>query len=143
MHLGFYFREDTTMKKFALACAAVVLFAAAAQAGEKAIAKSTLGSMGLGSMQVMSDNDGLAVRGKGTSAAVWGGSIAAWHGGQQSANNYEAAAAWIGKNSVAVGGSLSFAGKVEVLFAQDPTGSQLQVSAQAGVSGGAAFAAAF
>ena len=63
------------MKNFAFACAAVMLFAATAKAGDLAVSKSTLGSMGLGSMQQMSDNDGLAVRGKGTQASVWGGEL--------------------------------------------------------------------
>lgn len=51
------------MKNFAFACAALMLLAATASAAEP-VAKSTLSSMGLGSMQQMSDNDGLAVRGK-------------------------------------------------------------------------------
>ena len=45
-----------------------------------AVSKSTLSSMGFSSMQVISDNDGLAVRGKGTSASVWGESTANYRG---------------------------------------------------------------
>jgi hypothetical protein len=53
------------MKSIALAGAVLVLLAATAQAGDKAVSKSTLTSMGLGSMQLMTDQDGLAVRGQG------------------------------------------------------------------------------
>jgi len=41
------------------------MFATASAAEPSAISKASLGSMGLGGMQLMSDNDGLAVRGKG------------------------------------------------------------------------------
>ena len=109
------------MRSFAIACAVLMLFAATASAGELAVSKSTLGSMGLSSMQLMSDNDGLAVRGKGTFAGVWGGSQANF-GGQHSANYYEAGAQWLGKGSAAGGNSLSFAGEIQILFAADPTG---------------------
>jgi hypothetical protein len=44
---------------------AIGMFAAASAAEPAAISKASLGSMGLGGMQLMSDNDGLAVRGKG------------------------------------------------------------------------------
>ena len=85
------------MKSFAIACAVVLAFAATASAGEKAVSKSTLSSMGLAGMQQMSDTDGLAVRGKGTNASVWGGSQAQWWGGQASANNYSSGSSWLGK----------------------------------------------
>ena len=52
--------------------ATLVLCALVASASAGEISKSTLSSMGLGSMQQLSDNDGLAIRGMGTSAAVWG-----------------------------------------------------------------------
>jgi len=58
---------------------------------------------------------------------------------QSSTNNYDVKAWWIGAPSTAVGGSLSFAGAIDVQFAQDPTGSQLAITAAAGVSGGIAF----
>jgi hypothetical protein len=48
----------------------VAKVSAAERAGD--VAKSTLGNMGLGSMQPMSDDAGLAVRGKGTFVHVWG-----------------------------------------------------------------------
>jgi hypothetical protein len=131
------------MKNVAIACAALLLFAATAKAGDLAVSKSTLGSMGLGSMQTLSDNEGATVRGKGTFAGVWGGSTANWFGGQTSSNNYEAGASWIGKNSAAIGGSLSFAGKAQVQYLQDPTGAQLSVVVQAGFAGGLAGAAAW
>jgi hypothetical protein len=130
------------MKNFAFACAALMLLAATASAAEP-IAKSTLSSMGLGSMQIMSDNDGLAVRGKGTNASVWGGSAANWYGGQSSANNYTAGAAWLGKSSNAVGSSFSFAGKLQVSGAADPTGWAIQGSLSGGFAGGGASARAW
>jgi len=129
------------MKNVAFACAAVMLFAATASAAEP-VAKSTLSSMGLGSMQQMSDNDGLAVRGKGTSASVWGSSSANFFG-QSSNNNYAASASWIGKSSNAVGSSFSFAGKVQVQAAVDPTGFAIQASLAGGFAGGGAKASAW
>ena len=132
------------MKSFAIACAVLMLFAATASAGDLAVSKSTLGSMGLASMQQLSDNDGLAVRGKGVFAGVWGGSQANWAGGQHSSNNYEAGASWLGPVGATAGGSsLSFAGQVAILFAADPTGFALQVHAAGGISGGSASAFAF
>lgn len=130
------------MKNIAIACAALMLFAATASAGEK-VSKSTLSSMGLSGMQEMSDSDGLAVRGKGTFAGVWGGSTANWYGGQSSVNNYEAGAQWLGKSSGAVGGSFSFAGKTSIQAAADPTGFAIQVSIYGGFAGGAAGAYAW
>lgn len=53
------------MKSFAIASVVVLLSAASALAGDRAVSKSTLEGMGLGSMQQLSDQDGMAVRGKG------------------------------------------------------------------------------
>ena len=53
------------MRTVAIASALVVWSAATALAGDAAVSPSTLDSMGLGSMQPMSDHDGLAIRGKG------------------------------------------------------------------------------
>jgi hypothetical protein len=147
------------MKNVAIASMALVLFAATAAAGDLAVSKSTLSSMGLQTMQQMTDSDGLAVRGKGTFAGVWGGSQATWaitipgsgsgHWNSTpdqtiligaSENNYEAGASWLGKSSAAGGSSLSFAGTVEVLFAADPTGFALQAHVAAGIAGGGASA---
>lgn len=134
------------MRSFAIACAAVLLFAATASAADLAVSKSTLGSMGLGSMQTLSDDDGLAVRGKGTFASVWGGSQASFYGGQFSSNSYEAGAQWLGKPSHAGGNSLSFAGKVELQLAAEVSGpplmfgAALQLHVAGGVSGGGANA---
>lgn len=134
------------MKKLAITCA-LMFFAAAASAADLAVTSSTLGSMGLGSMQLMSDTDGNAVRGKGVQAAVWGGSQATWvtfNGAQHSANNYEAGSSWVGPvGAGAQGQSLSFAGNIEVLFAQDPTGSALQVHVIGAIAGGGASASAW
>lgn len=131
------------MKNVAIAGATLMFLAATASAGELAVSKSTLGSMGLGGMQSMSDEDGAAVRGKGTFAGVWGGSQANWFGGQSSVNSYKSGASWIGKDSGAVGGSLSFAGKTSISFVQDPTGSALSVQVYGGFAGGVAGAYAW
>lgn len=131
------------MKTFAIACAVLTLFAATASAAELAVSNSTLGSMGLGSMQPMSDTDGLAVRGKGVYAAVWGGSQAQF-GHSFSSNHYEAGASWLGPvGANAQGQSLSFAGKVRIHFAVDPTGFALNVAAIGAVAGGSASASAW
>jgi hypothetical protein len=130
------------MKNIAIACAALMLFAATASAAEK-VSKSTLSSMGLSGMQEMSDSDGLAVRGKGTFAGVWGGSQANWYGGQSSTNAYESGAQWLGKSSGAVGGSFSFAGKTSIQAAADPTGFAISVSIYGGFAGGGAAAYAW
>lgn len=100
------------MKKFAIMCVvtAVVACVSSVKAGE--VSKSTLGSLGLGSMQQLSDNDGLTVRGKGTSASVWGQSTANFHGGNTSTNGYEAAASHRHGSSTAAGANLSAAGVV-------------------------------
>ena len=94
-------------------CAAAVIlagFVASASAGE--ISKSTLKSMGLGGMQQLSDSDGLAVRGKGTSASVWGQGTANFFGGTTSTNGYAAAADHHHSSSFAAGGNISVAGVV-------------------------------
>lgn len=123
-----------------------MLFAATASAADLAVSNSTLGNMGLGSMQVMSDTDGLAVRGKGVSVAVWGSSQASWFGGQAQAhsdNSYQAGASWLGPiGAHANGSSLSFAGQVGVTFWADPTGFMLQVQVGAAIAGGSASASA-
>jgi hypothetical protein len=106
------------MKNVAIICAAMVIFAgiaATASAGEHAVSvpKSTLASMGFASAHQLSDNDGLAVRGKGTSASVIGTSTANYSGrsGDATATNaYTAAADHHSSASSANGGSLSFAG---------------------------------
>jgi hypothetical protein len=132
------------MKTLAFVFAAVMLLAATASAGELAVSKSTLNHMGLGGMQTMSDTDGSAVRGKGTSASVLGFSTAAWPPGAFSANGYTASSSKVGPvPSGASGNSLSFAGQVGVAFDADPTGFSLSVLAVGGVSGGGASAFAF
>jgi len=93
-------------------------------------------------MQLLSDDDGMAVRGKGTFAGVWGGSSAAFQGAASS-NNYEAGSQWVNDSSTATGESLSFAGIVEAVFMQDPTGSALSVQVLGAISGGSAFATAY
>jgi hypothetical protein len=62
------------MKNLTVICSAIVIcagIAANASAAERAVSvpKSTLASMGFASAHQLSDSDGLAVRGKGTSNA--------------------------------------------------------------------------
>lgn len=82
------------MKNLQICVAAVALlgFAVVASAADRAVSKSTLGSMGLGSMKVLADNDGLAVRGQGTSASVSGTTSNSLFG-NTATSNYAAAAA--------------------------------------------------
>ena len=96
-------------------CVALALcmgLAVAASAGERGISKSTLGSMGLGAMQSISDNDGLAVRGKGTSVAIWGTASSNAGFGNHGATAYTASAShFIGPASISGGAStISFNG---------------------------------
>jgi hypothetical protein len=128
--------EETAMKNFGIVCAALVIAAslvASASAADRAVSKSTLSSMGLSSMRQLSDADGLAIRGKGTSASVWGESTASFPG-QTSTNGYQAAADHHHSSSSAAGGSISAAGVV--------TGGHHGVSFVVGVAGGASFASA-
>jgi hypothetical protein len=109
------------MKSFAILCAALLVagIAASATAGEH-VSKSTLASMGFGSVQVMSDADGDAVRGKGwfgpsygTSASVSGSSTANYwgHSGNATASNqYSASSKHKFGPASAQGESNSFAG---------------------------------
>ncbi len=102
-------------KIFVLTIALVISCSAIAVAADQAVSAATLGAMGIGQMQPLSDEDGLAVRGKGTFANVWGFSQARW-GGQSSSNNYSAGSSWLGQSSSALGGSLSFGGKAQLGF---------------------------
>jgi len=130
------------MKSLSIGALAVLIsagYASVAAAGAPAAVESqTLGAMGLGGMEKMSDEAGTKVRGKGTYAGVWGGSSANYKG-QSASNNYEAGSNWHGKSSFATGGSLSFAGKAQAQFGADPTGAALSISSKGGFAGGGAF----
>ena len=64
--------------KFALALAAVLaLVASPALAGDGNVSPSTLKSLGLGGMKVVSDTEGMKVRGMSSNAATGGTSFAA------------------------------------------------------------------
>jgi hypothetical protein len=79
------------------------------------VSKSTLAEMGFVNATVMSDVDGLEIRGKGTSASVFGASIANFNNqyGQNSATNgYEAASQHYRGSALAKGENKSFAGNV-------------------------------
>jgi hypothetical protein len=135
------FLEDTTMKNFGIACVALLVVASLVGSASAAdsISKSTLSSMGLGSMQLMSDSDGLAVRGMGTSASVWGEGIANYPGGQASLNGYDASASHRHGGSSAQGKNFSFAGSVKVNYSSNRG---LSVRASLGVAGGSSSASA-
>lgn len=65
------------MRNLLITCvtlALMTILTSAVSGGERAgeISKSTLGRMGLGSMQALSDGDGWAVRGMGTRVRVYG-----------------------------------------------------------------------
>jgi hypothetical protein len=62
------------MKTFAIALL-VALSASAAMAGDFAVSPATLDSMGLSTMKPLSDDAGLAVRGKGPLEDLFGGTI--------------------------------------------------------------------
>jgi len=100
------------MKTLAFACAVLVAgLVGTAHAAD--VSKSTLDAMGFGNATIMSDADGMEIRGKGTSASVWGGSIAnynSYKGNNSSVNGYEAASRNRHGSSYAKGSNLSFAG---------------------------------
>jgi hypothetical protein len=97
------------MKNVRILCAAVVLLAGmAASVSAAELSKSTLSSMGLGRMQLISDNDGLAIRGKGATAIVFGDSVAR-AGGSHSSNGYLAISSHNHSSAFAVGASAAIA----------------------------------
>jgi len=120
-----------------LSVATVVLSAMAASASAGEVSKSTLSSMGFANMQQMSDTDGLAVRGKGTNASVWGNGTANYLG-QTSNNGYTAAASHHHGSSNANGGNFSYGGVIHG-FANN---NGFFVSGIVGVAGGGSFASA-
>ena len=128
------------MKNFGIVCGALVVIVSMVASASAAdhVSKSTLSSMGLGSMQLISDSDGLAIRGMGTSASVWGSSTANYYGGQTSSNGYDAAASHRHGGSSAEGKNLSFAGKVSIKYNHHG----LSVRANLGVAGGFSSASA-
>lgn len=100
---------------FAFAVLAAGLIGSA-KAGE--VSKSTMGAMGFGGATIMSDHDGMAIRGKGTSASVWGTSSANFNsrdGDSSATNGYQAAANNHRSSSKAEGSSNSYAGNVSSL----------------------------
>jgi hypothetical protein len=129
------------MKSLAIACAVLVAAVSSAKAAD--VSKGTLEAMGFGSAKIMSDNDGLAIRGKGTYAGVWGTSSAAYgdHTGASSASNsYKAGAHHKYGSALAKGDSDSFAGRVnEVTKTFGPFSKTFTHSTMV-ISGGSAFA---
>jgi hypothetical protein len=100
-----------------LTAATIVLTSFVAVASAADVSKSTLNGMGFGNMQQMSDSDGLAIRGKGTSASVWGESTANYRG-QTSTNGYSAAASHQHSAASAQGKNLSAAGTLKIQYNQ-------------------------
>ena len=105
------------MKNAMIFCAAIALVAslgAFAVAGEPAdVPTATLSSMGFGGVQLMSDTEGLAIRGKGTYGDVWGNSTASAWGkrGNATAYNQYSFGGKGRRGTRASGGSDSFAGR--------------------------------
>jgi hypothetical protein len=62
------------MRKVLLCAAAALLVASPCFAGEKALSKTTLDSLGLGGLELLSDADGLQVRGMSAEAFSFGAS---------------------------------------------------------------------
>lgn len=121
-----------------LTAATVVLASFAAVASAADVSKSTLHGMGFGNMQQISDTDGLAIRGKGTSASVWGESTANYRG-QTSTNGYSAIGSHSHTPSSAQGKNLSVAGTVKIQYNQV---NGLSARANLGVAGGFSSASA-
>jgi hypothetical protein len=101
------------MKNQKILFAVMVIFAgiaATVSAGEHAVSvpKSTLASMGFANAHQLSDTDGLAVRGKGTTSANYFAS----HGNAMSANAFTGSANHHSNAPSAPGSSLSFGGNV-------------------------------
>jgi len=121
-----------------LSAATIVLASFAAVASAADVSKSTLNAMGFGNMQQISDSDGLAIRGKGTTASVWGESTANFRG-QTSTNGYSATASHSHGTARAQGKNLSVAGTVKLQFDQV---NGLSARAHLGVAGGFSSASA-
>jgi len=103
------------MKCFAFACA-VLVAGLVGSASAADVSKSTLAAMGFGNATIMSDVDGLEIRGKGTSASVWGEGTANYtnrNGSNTSTNGYQAAASHHHGSSEAYGSNKSFAGNAK------------------------------
>ena len=93
---------------------ALLMVASTASAADFVVSDSTLGKMGLPSMQPLPDAEGLGVRGKGTFAGVFGSSSVTWGGVASSSNSYFASSGWLGpQGSSALGGSNSFGGNFQ------------------------------
>ena len=135
------------MKNLFVICAVALLVAGMAFTASAAdsVPANTLSSMGFGSVSLMSDDAGLTVRGKGSFAAVWGGSTAVYsnyNGGSASSNNYAAGAANKWGGSSANGGSNSYAGNVKGGVGFGGGGVGGFVGFNVNVSGGSAHASA-
>ncbi len=101
--------------KSLIVAAAVLATGLVASAKADEVSKSTLGNMGFGAVSTLSDADGMAIRGKGTSAAIWGESVSSYgnrNGLNISTNGYQASASHHRGSSLAVGANLSTAGSV-------------------------------
>jgi hypothetical protein len=124
------------MKTLSMAFVALcVSMAASASAADRpaSINKTTLGKMGLGGMQVMSDAEGRSVRGKGSFAVVSGTGFS--HIGLNGeTTNYSAGASHLIGGSSAIGGNVT---SVNVTGHFGPLSASLTVS-----TAGGSFAAA-
>ncbi len=130
------------MKTLALTCA---VLAAGLVSSAKAddVSKSTLDAMGFGNATIMSDEDGLAIRGKGTRAEVWGNSTASYWdrtGAGSASNGYSAKSRSYRGSSLAKGGSDSYAGRVKESSKSYGRHTSTRSFSTLIISGGGAFA---
>jgi hypothetical protein len=101
------------MKNFRMVCVAAVLtlgVSVAASAADRAVSKAGLNKMGLGSMSVLSDKEGVAVRGKGSFAFAAGSASSQLFNGPVSTGIYAAGASHNNGTSSASGSAISVTG---------------------------------
>ena len=100
------------MKYAAMVAVLLSVCACSAFAGDGQISKSVLAEMGLSGLQVMSDADGMAIRGKlhlGGEATVWGTANSDIGGGTNANANYFASDVGPGAD-FAIGAALALSG---------------------------------
>lgn len=126
------------MYKMLFALAVVALMASGAFAGE--ISQAALNDMGLSGMQQMSDDEGMAVRGKW--ALVWGQGTANVIGGTTETTGYAAGTDIFNVNGAA-GANVAVAGTVGGGALFTPFGTFGFVAGQASLAAGGSIAGAF
>ena len=130
------------MKSLAIVCA-VLAAGLVNTAKAEDVSKAALNAMGFGNATIMTDAEGLTVRGKGTSASVWGQSRAFfrdYYGSSSASNGYNAGASHHYGSSYAKGASDSFAGRVKEVTKTYGPYTQSRTFSSLIVSGGGASA---